>query len=229
MRSERYLNHDSISIERGVKDALDRGKRKSNVIVISMPDTNLFWDDMQNLSKLMHDLDLDGNMIDSINRVGHPSAKPKPLRVQMRSEWCRNVLDSAYMLKSMARRWPKFGISPDRTLVEIEAYRNLMQQFRRRHSQGKQIRLDDDKIKPLHYQLPSSSQRSVDLPSRLSTDQQTSPLHVLLSPPRTSYCPSLPSYSGLLQPNNVHCAPTENEVATDGQLNYLEGQTDNLL
>ena len=85
-------NHDSISIECTVKAALDREKCKSNVIMFNMPDTNLFWDDKRNLSKLMHDLDLDESMIDSINRVGHPSAKPRPLKVQMRSEWCHNVL-----------------------------------------------------------------------------------------------------------------------------------------
>ena len=122
------------------------------------------------------------------------------------------------MLKSMTRRWPELGISPDRTLVDIEAHRNLIQQSRRRRSQSELIHLDSDKIRSLHYQLLSSSQSSDDLPSQLSTDQQTSPLRVSLPPPRTSCCPPPPSYSGLLQPNN--CSPTGNEVATDGQLNY---------
>ena len=38
-------NHNSISIERAVKDALDREKRKSNVIIFNMSDKNLLRDD----------------------------------------------------------------------------------------------------------------------------------------------------------------------------------------
>ena len=48
----------------------------------------------------MYDLELDENMIESISRIGRRSAKDRPLRVQLSSKKCCNiVLDSAGLLK----------------------------------------------------------------------------------------------------------------------------------
>ena len=101
----------------------------------------------RNLSELMYDLELDESMIKSILRIGRPSTKVRPLRIQLSSESSRNTfLDAAYLLKFMRRKWPKLGISPDRPPHEMETHRSLMQEFRERRSQGENIHLAGDKI-----------------------------------------------------------------------------------
>ena len=113
-------NQYSISsIEKVVKNVLDKNKRKCNVIIFNFPDFDSFDNDKNYLSDLMYDLELDESMVDSITRIGRLSSKPRPLRVQLSSEWCKNIfLDSAYKLKTMKRNWPNLGISPDRTQTE---------------------------------------------------------------------------------------------------------------
>ena len=176
------------TIERVVKNVIDKNSRKNNAIIFNLPDTNSFIEDKRRLSILFSDLNLDEKIIENISRIGRPSAKSRPLRVQLLSERYRNILlDAAYKLKSMSRAWPKIGISPDRTQTEIEHHRNIMQEFRRRRSQGEQIRLDGEKkivslnanpLKPTSQNRPTS----VNNPSTDSTGQFSSPLRVALPP-----------------------------------------------
>ena len=78
----------------------------------------------------MYDLELNENIVDSITQISRLSSKPRPLRVQLSSEWCKNIfLDTAYKLKIMKRIWPNLGISPDRTQTELQMHRKLMQKF----------------------------------------------------------------------------------------------------
>ena len=95
----------------------------------------------------MYDLELDESMVDNITRIGRLSSKPRLLRVQLSSEWCKHIfLDSAYKLKTMKRNWPNLGISPDRTQTELDLHRKLMQESRSRRNQGEKIRIEDNKI-----------------------------------------------------------------------------------
>ena len=177
------------SIERIVKTVLDRDRRKCNVVLFNLPDTNSFQDDKRNLSELMHDLELDESMIKSILRIGRPSSKVRPLRIQLSSESSRNTfLDAAYLLKFMRRKWPKLGISPDRTPDEMETHRSLMQEFRERRSQGENIHLAGDKIvqntNKSHFQITQhktaiATSRAPPTYNSLST---SSPLRVNLPP-----------------------------------------------
>ena len=184
-------NQYSISsIEKVVKNVLDKNKRKCNVIIFNFPDFDSFDNDKNYLSDLMYDLELDESMVESITRIGRLSSKPRPLRVQLSSEWCKNIfLDSAYKLKTMKRNWPNVGISPDRTQTELDLHRKLMQEFRLRRNQGEKIRIEDNKIVsvtgPSHI---SFSQRNNSLES-----QKKSVDHTLFSPLRVT----LPQVSSL--------------------------------
>ena len=142
-----YNQYSISSIEKVVKNVLDKNKRKRNVIIFNFPDFDSFDNDKNYLSDLMYDLELDESMVDSITRIGRLSSKPRPLRVQLSSEWCKNIfLDSAYKLKTMKRNWPNLGISPDRTQTELDLHRKLMQEFRLRRNQGEKVRIEDNKI-----------------------------------------------------------------------------------
>ena len=149
------------TIERVVKNVIDKNNRKNNAIIFNLPDTNSFIEDKRRLFSLFFDLNLDEKIIENISRIGHPSTKSRPLRVQLRSERYKNIfLDAAFKLKSMSRTWPKINISPDRTPTEIEHHRNIMQEFRRRRNQEEQIRLGGEKIVSLntsHLKLTSQN------------------------------------------------------------------------
>ena len=202
------------TIERVVKNVIDKNSRKNNAIIFNLPDTNSFIEDKRRLSILFSDLNLDEKIIENISRIGRPSAKSRPLRVQLLSERYRNILlDAAYKLKSMSRAWPKIGISPDRTQTEIEHHRNIMQEFRRRRSQGEQIRLDGEKIVSLNANplKPTSQNRptSVNNPSTDSTGQFSSPLRVALPP-----LSSQQHASTLSTTAKVFCPVTRSTVAS---------------
>ena len=135
------------TIERIVKNVIDKNNRKNNAIIFNLPDTNSFIEDKRRLSSLFFYLNLDEKIIENISRIVGPSTKLRPLRVQLRSERYRNIfLGAAYKLKSMSRTWPKIGISPNRAPTEIEHHRNIMQEFRHRCDQGEQSRLEEKKL-----------------------------------------------------------------------------------
>ena len=169
-----------------VKKVLDKDRRKCNIIIFNLADTNSFYDDKRNLGELMRDLKLNESMIESISRIGRPSAKTRPLRIQMCSEMCRNMfLDAAYLLKFMKQKWPKLGISPDRVPKEIDSHRKFMLDFRRRRDQGENVCLDGDKIVPniIRSHLPNTQQKLNTLSiSSMSTTPSSSSLRVNLPP-----------------------------------------------
>ena len=175
-------NLSTSSIERVVRNVIDKDKRKHNVIIFNMPDSDSFRNDKRNLSKLMYDLDLDENMVESIGRIGQFSAaKPRPLRLQLGYEWCTSMfLDAAYLLKSMKRRWPNLGISPDRSPDDIKIHQNLMKEFRRRRDQGEKIRIVGDKIVPINQQADSKSKTLTQNRSSAPESCTNSPLRVKL-------------------------------------------------
>ena len=142
-RSNSFIAQDTSnqysmsSIEKVVNDVLEKNKRKCNVVIFILPDINFFDNDKKNLSDLMYDFELDESMVNCIVQIGRLSSKPRPLRVQLSSEWRKNIfLDSAYKLKTIKRSWPILVISPDRTQTKLEIYRKLMQEFRLRRNQG---------------------------------------------------------------------------------------------
>ena len=129
------------SMERVVKNALDKEKSKYSVIIFNFHETNSFIDDKNSLSELMYDLRMQEDMIQSMERISRQSAKDRPLRTKLNSEWSRDILlDAAYQLKIMKGKWPKVGISPDRTFEEMLAHRTLIQEYRQRLNCGEQIR-----------------------------------------------------------------------------------------
>ena len=113
-----------------------------------MTDMDLFYDDKRHLAELLYDLELDKSMNDSISLIGRLSSKPRPLRIQLRSEICHTVfLEAGYLLSSfMKRKWRKIGISPDRTLGEQKNHHSLMTALRQRQNRREQVRLVGDKI-----------------------------------------------------------------------------------
>ena len=130
-----------LSIKRLIKNALDKDKRKCNVIIFNLPDRDSFYDDKLKISNLMYDLELDECMIEAISRIGKFSTtKSRPLRLQLRSELCFSAfLKAAYLLKFIKRKWPKVGISPDRTPEDIKVHQNLMKEFRQRREKSEEI------------------------------------------------------------------------------------------
>ena len=75
-----------------IKNVLEKEKRKCNVVIFNMPDSNSFVDDKQNLSKLTFDLNLDENVIESISRIGGLSTnRHRPLKLQLRNERCASL------------------------------------------------------------------------------------------------------------------------------------------
>ena len=203
-------NRESIfSIEHVVKNALDKEKRKCNVIIFNLHDTNSFIDDKNNLSELMYDLGVQEDMIQSIERIGRQSAKDRPLRIKLNSEWSRDILlDAAYQLKMMKRKWPKVGISPDRTFEEMSAHRTLIQEYRQRLNHGEQIRLIGNKITSINSNQPSDQgsvrQKSTTaISTSVPTVTAPSPLRVHLPP--ISPCPAS-SLSSLSATASVFCS-----------------------
>ena len=169
---------DASSIEQLVRNALEKDKRKCNVIIYNIYDYDSFQEDKFILSELMYDLDLDENLIESISRVGYFSNyKPRPLRVQLAHDSYVSIfLEAAYQLKTMKRKWPKVGISPDRSPAELRSHQTLMSDYKRRCALGEKIRIDGDKIVPLKNKSTG--------PSLIQTMQNK-------TPPDVSLCSSL--------------------------------------
>ena len=193
--SNNISSHDSVSsIERVVNNVLEKNKRKRNIMIFNLPDTDSFFDDKSALCDLLYDLELSDNMIESIERIGRLSTNDRPLKVQLYSEQCRNeFLNAAYRLKALTRKWPKLGIAPDRTPNEVETHRKLIKEFRRRQSSGELVQLDGDKIISVknHNSYPPRNQSTVTsiTNTQLSSDNLSLPLRVAL-PAINSLCKS---------------------------------------
>ena len=133
-------------VERMIKNVLEKEKRKCNVVIFNMPDSNSFVDDKQNLSKLTFDLNLDENVIESISRIGRLSTnRHRPLKLQLRNERCASLyLEAAKQLRYMKVNWPKIGISPDRSPDEVKSHQTIMKELRHQKKKIHALFLNDN-------------------------------------------------------------------------------------
>ena len=136
----------------------------------------------------MYDLGMQEDMIQTIERTDRQSAKDRPLRIKLNSEWSQDMLlDAAYQLKMMKRKLPKVGISPDRTFEEMSAHRSLIQEYQERLNHGEHIRLIGNKITSINCNQPSGRgsvrQKSITaISTSVPTVTAPSPLRVHLLP-----------------------------------------------
>ena len=112
------------SVERLVYNVLDKNKRRCNVIVFNMTDTDSFNDDKRNMSQLMYELDLNECMFEWKSRLGRYSSKlPRPLKLQLTSERCVSCfLDAAKLLKYMKTAWQNSALLQ----IELRTKLNLI-------------------------------------------------------------------------------------------------------
>ena len=114
-------------------------------------------------------------------------------------------------------KWPKIGISPDRTPDEQRNHHSLMTARRQRRDRWEQVRLVGDKIVSVNNQKPdiySSQQKNQ---NKCSTSLLHSFLIVNLPHIAKSEC----SLTGVLSPNaNVFC-PTEISIGAQNSCSNL--------
>ena len=176
------------SIENLVNSALDKEKRKCNVIIFNLSDTDSFHDDKNKLSRLYRDLRLQDSCIQSITRFGR-SDRERPLKVTLSSKWHRDcLLDSAFRLASIRSKWPKLSIAPDRTYEEMSAHRQLVLELRRRRDLGENVRLRGDSIVHGSNLTNNRAQASTYVSNTSAPNSPSLPLQVNLPPS----LPSLP-------------------------------------
>ena len=208
------------SIENLVNSALDKDKRKCNIIIFNLSDTDSFQDDKYKLSRLFRDLRLHDSCIQSITRFGR-SNRDRPLKVTLSSKWHRDcLLDSAFRLASIRSKWPKLSIAPDRTYEEMSAHRQLVLELRRRRDLGENVRLRGDIIvhgdnlnnnrnQPSTYVSKTSAPNSPLLPLQVNLPPllPSLPLQVDLTPilQSTSLCQPLSVTAPSFTPNTDNC------------------------
>ena len=184
------------SIEHLVDSALDKKKRKFNVIIFKLSDTASFHDEKNKLSKLFRDLRLEDSCFQSITRIGR-SNRDRPLKVTLSFKWYSDCLiDSAYRLASIRSKWLKLSISLERTYDEMSAHYQLMNELRRRQALEENVRSVGDNIVLDNYSVNYRSQISTSLPDTSSIN--------LVSSPSLPFRVNLPSFLGptsLCQPH----------------------------
>ena len=141
----------SSPIECLVKDVIDKEKRKCNVILLNVLDTDSFCENKSYLSKLINDFGLDKNTIEAISHIGRILAtRPRPIHVQFGSAWCATALiEAAYQLRFMKCTYSNLSISPDRPSEEIKLLHILMKELKCHRDDGEHLCLLCHKIEPV--------------------------------------------------------------------------------
>ena len=138
--------HETCTIIEVVDEYVEREKRKNNLVVFNIPESNQI--DIKARSK--NDISVFNEIVETVLKVQEVqvtkairlgkknSEKPRPLLLSFAQETTkREILSNARILRR-STKWSNVFISPDLTLKERQANREIRAEMKRRRENGEQ-------------------------------------------------------------------------------------------
>jgi hypothetical protein len=172
-----------LNFQEEITEALDKERRKANIIVFNLPIATGTQDD-DLVKKLIVDLSIGPTEAFTCNRLGKQETGTKPLLVKFSQERDKmSLLKNAHKLKNLATTYHGVNIAPDRTKREQIHFRSLRQECNDRRKNGEHVIIIKNAIvldKRFSNNMPGLNASANTQSSSTSTDNQ--PVTVNLPP-----------------------------------------------
>ena len=140
-------SHYKASIQKEISEALEKERRKNNLIIFSMSN-QADADDHNRLSGLFKHITGKPVGFFRCERFGKQSpGKVNPVLVNFfREDDRHDILRNSRKLRDMLAEWPKLSIAPDRTKQQQQVYHQFRSECEMRHKNGENFIVLNNRI-----------------------------------------------------------------------------------